>query len=515
MDIGRVPNAKIAFRDVLQTIFRHRRKMSAVFFAVASSVIIWTLLSTEIYQSEAKVIVRPGREYLPLDPTALDSALPKPEFFEIVNAEHSVITSRHVTGKVVDVLGLDMVLGSAHPSWTSKVKKWIGLGSKGGPNPKDAGKSAEELALEAHDQGVRKIADGLGVFADGSTISLTFNSDDPDAAHIILDTIISEYLARHIEIFESKASPDFLKGRLGELADELEQDEIKLAEYRNRNDLASLESEKQSLVLAVSKLEGEISNTHALENSTREQLTVFEGAIANRSERVEISKVTGTQDSVSDFLRQTLLELRLQEKEFEALYNDSYRPLADLRTQIANVEITISEQEERNEETTVGLDENYTILRSKIDNAESALAGHIALRQTKEREIVGLRGRLRTMAGHEMMMSRLRRNVMTSEKAYLEYKASLTHAEANAALDQAQLSNVVVSQEATRPVRPIKPQKTRNCALGLFAGLLAAILLGCFLDYTDDTFKSQDDVENFLQLPVLATISEEEFRSCT
>lgn len=515
MNIDRDPSAKIAVHDVLQTVFRHRRKMSFVFFMVSIPVMVWTLLATEIYQSEAEVIVRPGREYLPLDPTALDSALPSPEFFEIVNAEKAVITSKHVMGNVVDVLGLEMVLRSAHPSWTSKAKKWIGFGAAGGAAKKDAGKSAEVLALEAQDKGMRKISDGLGVHAEGSTISLTFNSDDPDVAQTVLDTVVSEYLARHIEIFESKASPDFLKGRLSELADELERCEILLAEYRNDNDLAGLESEKQSLILAVSKLEGEISNTRALENSTKEQLAVFEEAIENRSERVEISKVTGTQDSVSDFLRQRLLELRLREKEFEALYNDSYRPLVDLRVQIANVEVTITEQEERNQETTVGLDATYTSLRSKIDNANSALAGHIALRETKEHEIVGLRERLRTMASHEMMISRLRRNVMTSEQAYLEYKASLTHAEANAALDQAQLSNVVVAQEATRPVRPIKPQKTRNFALAIFAGLLAAIALVCFLDYTDDTFKNQVDVETFLQIPVLATISEEEFRSCT
>ena len=101
------------------------------------------------------------------------------------------------------------------------------------------------------------------------------------------------------------------------------------------------------------------------------------------------------------------------------------------------------------------------------------------------------------------------------EQEYLEYKASLTHAEANAALDRAKLSNVVVAQEATRPVKPISPKKKRNFALALFAGLVAAVILGCFLDYTDDTFKSQADVEAYLEIPVLATVSEEEFRSCT
>lgn len=508
MNVDRTQTANFAFREVLQSIFRHMRKMIIVFMVVASAVTAWTLLSTEIYQSEARVIVRAGREYLPLDPKVTDSILPTPEFFEIVNAERSVITSQYVSERVVNSLSPEMVLKGASPGWVSSAVTWVGLGKKDSKAP-------EDVALERIDKAMRKIALGLDVTSEGSTILLSFDSDDPQRAQTILDTVMSEYLARHIEIFESKASPEFLRGRLGELAQELEHAEAQLADYRKTNELAGLESEKQGLIETINVLESEINNKRALENSSKEQLAYLQKAIENRSERVELSRVSGTVDRVSDFLRQRLIELRLKEKEFEALYADSYRPLVDLRTQIENVDETIAKEKLRDQQTTVGLDQNYADLRAKIDTARTDLAGHAAMRKTKELELVGLRERLRTMAGHELAMSRLRRNVMTSEQAYLEYKGNMTHAEANAALDHAQLSNVVVAQEATRPIRPIKPRKTRNIALGLFVAMLAAVAFGCFLDYTDDTFKSQTDVEAYLQIPVLATLSEEDFRSCT
>jgi len=66
--------------------------MTTIFCMVASSIMIWTLLATEIYQSEAKIIVRPGREYLPVDADARDFSLSSLESFSFFLRPTQVLT---------------------------------------------------------------------------------------------------------------------------------------------------------------------------------------------------------------------------------------------------------------------------------------------------------------------------------------------------------------------------------------------------------------------------------------
>ena len=65
---GGVPERSL--RDLYYVLFRHRRKIFLFFAAVVVTVTVGTFMSPEIYRSEAKLLVRLGRESVSLDPTA-------------------------------------------------------------------------------------------------------------------------------------------------------------------------------------------------------------------------------------------------------------------------------------------------------------------------------------------------------------------------------------------------------------------------------------------------------------
>jgi len=67
-------------------------------------------------------------------------------------------------------------------------------------------------------------------------------------------------------------------------------------------------------------------------------------------------------------------------------------------------------------------------------------------------------------------------------------------------------SNVRVIERPEVPQGPSKPRVAVNLVLGLLAGLLAAIGAVFFCDYFDNSVKSSEEVEGFLQLPTLATV---------
>ena len=67
-------------------------------------------------------------------------------------------------------------------------------------------------------------------------------------------------------------------------------------------------------------------------------------------------------------------------------------------------------------------------------------------------------------------------------------------------------NNVSVLDEATEPRYPIKPRKKLNLLIGAMLGVFFGLSTAFFLDYLDNTFRSPDDIEKYLQLAVLAVV---------
>ncbi len=68
------------------------------------------------------------------------------------------------------------------------------------------------------------------------------------------------------------------------------------------------------------------------------------------------------------------------------------------------------------------------------------------------------------------------------------------------------INNMLVVDPASIPLSPVKPRKLLTVFLGLVGGLAVALGLAFFVNYLDDSIKSQDDVETYLRLPFLGYV---------
>jgi polysaccharide biosynthesis transport protein len=69
------------------------------------------------------------------------------------------------------------------------------------------------------------------------------------------------------------------------------------------------------------------------------------------------------------------------------------------------------------------------------------------------------------------------------------------------------VNNIKVIDEAVPPVKPVKPRVILTLLLGLFGGIAAGCALAFFVNYMDDSIKTQEDVEIYLRLPFLGYVS--------
>jgi capsular polysaccharide biosynthesis protein len=75
-------------------------------------------------------------------------------------------------------------------------------------------------------------------------------------------------------------------------------------------------------------------------------------------------------------------------------------------------------------------------------------------------------------------------------------------------MDSKKIISVSLIEPVQKPLNPISPKKLLNLVLGLFLGAFGSLGLAFFLHYFDDSLETVEDVEETLQLPVLASIPE-------
>src|SRR6478752_10214534 len=71
------------------------------------------------------------------------------------------------------------------------------------------------------------------------------------------------------------------------------------------------------------------------------------------------------------------------------------------------------------------------------------------------------------------------------------------------------VDNVSVLSKATlgESASPVKPQPLMNIAIAVVVGLMVGIGLSFLLEYLDNTLKTEQDIENILDLPVIGVIT--------
>lgn len=66
--------------------------------------------------------------------------------------------------------------------------------------------------------------------------------------------------------------------------------------------------------------------------------------------------------------------------------------------------------------------------------------------------------------------------------------------------------NIQVIQKVKIPEKAVSPNKKLNVLIAFVLGFMVSIGISLLLEFMDNTFKSKDELEKFLDIPVLATI---------
>lgn len=241
-------------------------------------------------------------------------------------------------------------------------------------------------------------------------------------------------------------------------------------------------------------------NVKKKEESLKWPFNIFFKFFVKKDSIIDTSNTISTQDNENEFpspdnIKQVTDFTRISSVKDTNIIEISYESVdPELASEIAN---TI---------TNVFIEESLIINRSSASEAKKFIEEQLL---QKEKELAQLEEELQSITAlgntpdRVFQMDRLERTINVSENVYLILLEKYQEARISEVMD---FTDIRIIDKASIPNKPIKPRKLSNLIGGGLLGLMLGVMLIFFLEETDNTIKSAEDVEHILNLPVLGTI---------
>jgi Mrp family chromosome partitioning ATPase len=240
--------------------------------------------------------------------------------------------------------------------------------------------------------------------------------------------------------------------------------------------------------------------------SSKAKVQRLEQIVAKLPEQVVISETTGLPSTAAEAMRQELFTLRLEESKIQKNYRDDSRMVESIQEQINDAQTMLDKEKDSHTQMTQGPNAMHQQLQLALLNEQAALANHQARLEAQRQQLVDAKGRLKMLNESEVTIRNLMREINVHETNYLRYTDNLEQARIEQAMEKQRIANINVVQQATLPVRPVKPRKSFNLIVGLFLATFGAVTIAMLSQYLDHTIQTPEQVEECLQLRTLACI---------
>ena len=509
-----------SLRDFYYILFRHKWKVTLFFLAVVFTVTVGTLLSTEIFKAEAKLLVRIGRESVSLDPTATTGqviSIGQSRDSEI-NSELEILKSRELAGKVVDALGPksflegpDEDLGPAGSMGAAqerlrelrRILEW------------PAGKLREFLIasdivtpLSDREKALIALTKNLEIETQKNSNILFLSYEAPSAqfAQTVLGKLIDFYNDKHLVIHRTAGSYEFFNRQSDQLRSQVAEVEEELKKLKSRTGVSSLDEQRRILMARIGALHTEAEGNQAALAISRAKVKDLSNKLAAISPTLVTQETKGTGNYAAELMRSRLYELQIKEQDLLSRYSEDSRPVQEIRRQIGEAQALLAKEEPTRTQVTTGINTNYQQVNLDLIKESATLSSLEAKTAVLRTQLWAAQAELKELNATEVKMVSMQRELSLLEAKYRKYSENLEQTRIDQAMETNKISNISVVQAATASMKPVRPRKALNLALGIFLGIFGGIGLAFFSEYLDHSLRIPQDVEEKLDLQVLASI---------
>ena len=328
-----------------------------------------------------------------------------------------------------------------------------------------------------------QVMGGLSVQPVGQSaiVRITYSYPDPSWAQRVSIAVAEEFekMTLDMRFSASKYARDFLQEQLDAQKLKLEDSERQVIEYAQKEGIFNVDSKQpqvnSELQTVQNAYSNAVTNRLSLEGTWRQ---------ANAGDDNSLPQVMA--DGLIQGERSKLAQLRADYQDKLTTLKPAFPEMVALQSQINETEKDIRTQIGR-------------IKGSISDQYQAALANEKALSD----KLSQLKAEAMDLRSRSVQYTILMRDADTNRSLY---DGLLQQFRELGVAGDAQSNNVSVVDKAEFPGAPVSPSLSRNLFLAFALGVAAATGAVWLIELLDDTFKSVEDIEERLRLPVLGVI---------
>ena len=358
-----------------------------------------------------------------------------------------------------------------------------------GTMPSDLEKTEEEIEEQIFDSVTREFMKRINIEQQGKSQLVQVQVDMADkvlaarAANALATGYIESQMEARLEM--SASATAWMNNRMTELRSKLKSAEDVLQAYREKENLVDMDGVSAISAAALSATSDRMVDARrnrAEAESMYRQVQSMRGASLDRLASVSavLSDPLVVQFKTSEAKAKSKVE------ELSKRYGTRHPAMEAARTELAAAQASLRGQVEQ---VVAGIERNYQL----------AVANENSLRAS----VNANKAQIQNISRKEFKLRELQREVESNRALYDTFVTRLKEASATSDLDSA---TARVVDTATVPVAPIKPKKALIVVLATFLAGLVGVGLVLLLEALNNTFKSTDEIENTLNLPVLGLL---------
>ena len=499
-------------KDLVRLFFTYRRPAVYAGVGVLLGVILLLALFPPRYTSDARLLVKPGRENVALPVELMGRAVVTAPggVRDYLLDEEAFLTSEALVAPLARELA-DRLTAASPPEGVWEHIKAVLKGTVRW-TVEQARAVLEALRLldpvpleESVEQRLRKYFE-VSHEAGSSVLELRFTWKDPAVAQMVLDAWVRHYLERRAQLMDTPEVHAFYRQRLADSEARLRELEARLGELRQRIGALDVDQAARELNERITTLEGARDELRARLAGIEAQLAEAKTRLAETPKEVVTRRETGLNPSVED-IRRRLLEARLERERLLRTFRPDAEPVKLLERSIREMEAWLEKEPERiaRKETLAPnkLAEALSLSVQELTLSQARLRAELAQKEAQIHELAQRRDRLLAMEAERAEVSR---RLATEKESYRAYAAALQQARLDEALDRERISNVVVMQAASyNPARSF-PKTLPVLAATPFLALAAMLLTVWLAALLDRKARSGELVQRQADVPLLADI---------
>jgi polysaccharide chain length determinant protein (PEP-CTERM system associated) len=373
----------------------------------------------------------------------------------------------------------------------------------------------EEKALDAY---LAMMSNRIEVTVQGAgndIFSVSYEGPDPRTVMVVANKLVSLFIDDNLKMREQYAegTTEFLESELQSVEKLLQAQEKTVAEYKQRF-MGELPAEQDANQRTLDRLQMQLQTIATTLESVRTRKSFILRQLSIQDSETALSPTGAARSSVEPIgIAQQLEQRRLVLATLQRIYTDTYPDIIRLKQEIAEIEAHLAAQDTTSQRVEsippVGIAARH-ISKQQQQELEQIDLEEGKLRQQQasiQEQIVAYEKKVANAARREQELLVLTRDYDSTRKNYDSLLARRQQAQIAENLEKRQKSEQFrVLDEARIPTKPWKPQRLMILLAGMGVGMAMGVGAVSLAVYLDQGFHDLEDLEQFTNLPVLATI---------